>query len=900
MLFVSEAHDGKRENKGYCLPCALDLDISGARQALGQMGIDEDNVDELTQQMNQMMESFGGQDPSELFSQMMRQITPEQMQQIQRMIEKMQQSGADSPNAMIGFLPHVSDDADDADADDDDEEEAQAIPDFIEEPSPASDADDGTEDAPDREDKSARWPKPRFPFVKPDEDERSDEDEKESKDEQPRPNDAQSLGQAIQMMFGPFMSGEGGGAFMPAARGADSEERDVQEVDRRGDDGERGSEGQARRRRDRKRRFLDNFGTNLNQLARDGELDPMIGRERELDRVIQILNRRQKNNPVLLGEPGVGKTAIAQGLASRIVAEQVPYKLLPMEVYLIDMTGLVAGTQFRGQFESRMKGLVDEARKLGNIILVIDELHNIMGAGDAEGAMNAANILKPALARGELRVLGSTTLDEYRRFIEKDSALERRFQRVIVDEPDDELSLEILRGLAPHYAKHHHVSYSDEVLQETVRLASRYISDRYFPDKAIDIIDEAGSRVNLRDRYQQLRDELQREGESIAAEQTKLQKQIEQNPDDVALYEKQANVRTRMLQLEERIAENESQAQPLAVEIEDVAGVVELWTGIPLSRISESESDSLLKLEERLHERVIGQETAVSALARAMRRQRAGFGRRKRPASFIFVGPTGVGKTELVKALSEAIFASEDAMIRLDMSEYMEAHTVSKLIGSPPGYVGYGDGGQLTEKVRRRPYSVLLLDEIEKAHPDVFNMLLQILDDGRLTDSQGRTVNFENTILIMTSNAGTTLKGHTIGFGADNVVALESRVHQVLREMFRPEFLNRVDEIIVFHELSRDEIRRIVDLMVREVSTSLKEHGISLSLSDEAKDLLAERGYDPKFGARPLRKMIQRMIEDPLAEEALRGALEGKTLLAITVDEELDERGEKKLKFDFA
>ncbi|MDI9470502.1 MAG: ATP-dependent Clp protease ATP-binding subunit [Bacillota bacterium] len=862
VIFLHNPGTGQHQGlgQGYCLPCAIELELPGVQQVLDRMGVTDENVESLTEQMNQMVEAMGGQNPFEWLQNAMAQVDPEQMTKFMNLLQN-PEAGSD-------------------DEGDEDEDDAPAA------------AETETPDLErDESDKSARWPKPRFPYIKPEEDTGKDKNA-----DRPSAGDKQSVSEAIHMMFGPMLPGHGS-QLQPAARGSDSEDREEDDGETVGTD-RRASRSSGRRSRPRKRRFLDTYGTNLNRAALNGELDPLIGRERELDRVIQILNRRTKNNPVLLGEPGVGKTAIAHGLAQRIAAREVPYKLLPMEVYLIDMTGLVAGTQYRGQFESRMKGLVDEARQIGDIILVIDELHNIMGAGDAEGAMNAANILKPALAHGELRILGSTTLDEYRRFIERDSALERRFQRVIVDEPDAELSLAILRGLAPRYEKHHHVSYSDEVLRETVRLAGRYISDRFFPDKAIDIIDEAGSRVNLGDRSQQLLDEMRQESELLVIEQEQIQTALEQGPDDVSLYEKQANNRTRRLQLEQRLADHQAKTVPLPVTTADIAAVVELWTGIPLARISESESEKLLKLEERLHQRVVGQEQAVSALAHAIRRQRAGLGRRRKPASFIFVGPTGVGKTELVKALAEAIFGSEDAMIRLDMSEYMEAHTVSKLIGSPPGYVGYGDGGQLTEKVRRRPYSVLLLDEIEKAHPDVFNMLLQILDDGRLTDAQGRTVNFENTILVMTSNAGTTLKSHGIGFGSEGHIALENRVQTVLREIFRPEFLNRVDETIVFHELSRAEIRQIVDLMLREVSEPLAERGITLKLSDAAKDLLADRGYDPKFGARPLRKTIQRLIEDPLAEATLRGELDGKSLLAITVTEgELEGKGE--LAFEF-
>ena len=658
------------------------------------------------------------------------------------------------------------------------------------------------------------------------------------------------------------------GELLPASIGGDSDHPTERQREERTETG--------RSRREVRRKFLDMYGSNLTNRAAEGKIDRVVGRKKELERVVQILNRRNKNNPVLLGEPGVGKTAIAEGLAVRIAQGDVPAKLLDQEVYLLDMTALVAGTQFRGQFESRMKGVVDEARKAGNIILVIDELHNIMGAGDAEGAMNAANILKPALAKGEIRVIGSTTLDEYRRFIEKDSALERRFQRVIVDEPSTEDSVEILKGIRDYYEKHHNVSYSDETIAFAVKMADRYISDRFLPDKAIDLLDEAGSRVNLQDerlvRLERLNTEL--EELEIQQEEQDDAKAV-RDSGDVTYYEKQAEIKSSILRVQGEIEKIRSELNPTPIQESDIARVVEMWTSIPVQRITETESERLLHLEDRLHERLIGQEEAVSAVSRAIRRNRAGFGKKRKPASFIFVGPTGVGKTELVKALAEAMFSSEDAMVRLDMSEFMEPHTVSKLIGSPPGYVGYDDGGQLTEKIRRKPYSVILLDEIEKAHADVFNILLQILDDGRLTDSHGRLVSFENTIIIMTSNAGTTLKSNGFGFGAEGHVALENRVHSILKEMFRPEFLNRVDEIIVFHTLTREEIRKIVDLMLREVVTSMQDKGLKLAFDDSVKDMLADKGFDDKYGARPLRKTIQRMIEDPLADMFLSGRLTG-------------------------
>jgi ATP-dependent Clp protease ATP-binding subunit ClpE len=679
----------------------------------------------------------------------------------------------------------------------------------------------------------------------------------------------------------------------PASIGGDSDE-----IAQRRFPGSNGR-GSEKGRPDKKRKFLDQFGTNLTLRAAEGRIDRIIGREKELARVIQILNRRNKNNPVLLGEPGVGKTAIAEGLAVKIAHEEVPAKLLSQEVYLLDMTAMVAGTQFRGQFESRMKGVVDEARKAGNIILVIDELHNIMGAGDAEGAMNAANILKPALAKGEIRVLGSTTLDEYRRFIEKDSALERRFQKVIVEEPNIKDTIEIIKGIRDYYETHHHVVFSDEVIETAVRMSERYITDRFLPDKAIDLIDEAGSSANLADTVLVELEKCQNSIGMYTSELEELENKIASSPEDVHLYEKQADIKSHLLRAEEEYKQLQEKNKPAEITIEDIAGVVEMWTGIPVQRISETETEKLLHLEERLHERVVGQHQAVSALSRAIRRNRAGFGKKRKPASFIFVGPTGVGKTELVKALAEAMFESEDAMVRLDMSEFMEPHTVSKLIGSPPGYVGYDDGGQLTEKIRRKPYSVILLDEIEKAHADVFNILLQILDDGRLTDSHGRLVSFENTVIVMTSNAGTTLKANAFGFGAEGYVALESRVQTVLKEMFRPEFLNRVDEIVVFEELNREQIRRIVDLMLNEVAEQMQAKQLKLIVTDEVKDLLAEKGYDPKYGARPLRKTIQRMLEDPLADLILAGKLKEASGVSADIDKDTADSEEKKIKFDW-
>ncbi len=630
----------------------------------------------------------------------------------------------------------------------------------------------------------------------------------------------------------------------------------------------------------KKKKFLEMYGTNLIDKAKEGSIDNVIGRTREIERVIQILNRRTKNNPVLIGEPGVGKTAIAEGLALRIAEKSVPAKIQNSEVYLLDMTSVVAGTQFRGQFESRMKGIIEEAKSFGNIILVIDELHNIMGAGEAEGAMNAANILKPALSRGEIQVIGATTLNEYRKHIEKDSALERRFQPIIVDEPSIEESIEILKGIKHYYEQYHRVKISDEIVKAAVNYSERYITERLLPDKAIDVIDEAGSRANLSNtkltELESYKEELKRVQE---------EKEFAVSADSIEDYQKAADLKVYECKLNELIKDIEDTSKDVELTVEDIAAVIEAWTKIPMQRLSEGEAEKLISLETRIHQRVIGQEKAVEGVARAIRRSRSGFKKKKKPSSFIFVGPTGVGKTELVRALSTELFGSEEALIRLDMSEYMEKHTVSKLIGSPPGYVGYDDAGQLTEKVRRRPYSVILLDEIEKAHPDVFNMLLQILEDGRLTDSHGKTVNFENTIIIMTSNAGTNLKSGGIGFSNNTYTALESRVREVIKETFRPEFLNRIDEIIVFTELGKEELKKIIDLMLEEVYQEAGEKDIRVNVSDKVKEFILEKGYDPKFGARPLRRTVQNYIEDRLSEEYLRGTIKEGSLVGIDLDE---------------
>ena len=633
----------------------------------------------------------------------------------------------------------------------------------------------------------------------------------------------------------------------------------------------------------KKKKYLDTYGTNLTQKAKNNELDMVIGRDKEIQRVIQILNRRTKNNPCLIGEPGVGKTAIAQGLAIKIANNNVPAKLLNKEVYLLDMTSVVAGTQFRGQFEARMKGIIEECKAFRNIILVIDEIHNIIGAGDGEHSMNAANILKPSLSNGEIQLIGTTTLKEYRKYIEKDSALERRFQQVLVEEPSIDDSIGILEGIKKYYEEYHKVKISSDVIRQAVIMSEKYIHDRFLPDKAIDILDEACSRINLENKALYKLEMLKQELSKVQAEKEEVIA-----ADSTEDYQKAADLKTRECQLIEEIDKLSAKTKPKQLTVQDIATVIENWTKIPVKKITEEETQKLLNLETNLHKRIIGQDEAVSSVARAIRRNRAGLKSTKRPPSFIFVGPTGVGKTELAKSLAYEMFGSEDSIIRIDMSEYMESHSTSKLIGAPPGYVGYDDAGQLTDKVKRKPYSIILLDEIEKAHPDVFNILLQVLDDGKLTDSQGNTVSFSNTIIIMTSNAGSNVNNNSIGFGNETVN--KDKLIDRLKEYFRPEFLNRVDEIISFDSLTKEQLLQIVDLMLKDTSKALQDKDITLEVSSKAKNYLLEKGTDIKFGARPLRRAIQRYIEDELSEMILRGQLiDGQK---VVVDFEKD-----KLKF---
>ncbi len=618
--------------------------------------------------------------------------------------------------------------------------------------------------------------------------------------------------------------------------------------------------------KNKKHKFLDTYCQNLTQKARDGRLDRIIGREEETERVIQILNRRQKNNPCLIGEPGVGKTAIAEGLAQKIADKDVPYKLQNKEVYLMDLTALVAGTQFRGQFESRMKGLIEEVKKLGNIILVIDEVHNLVGAGDAEGSMNAANILKPALSRGEIQVIGATTFNEYRKHIEKDAALERRFQPVTVAEPTIEQSIAIIRGISHYYETFHGVVISPEIARQAVLLSERYITDRFLPDKAIDLIDEACSDVNLKNKNIGRLEALKKEHADYDLELSMLTENAEKTQDD---YARMAELRSRNLQLDSEITELEKLPKP-TLTIDNLARIIELWTKIPASKIRAQEYEQLLNLDAELKKHIVGQDEAITSVVSAIRRSRVGIQVKKHPVSFIFVGSTGVGKTELVKRLASEMFESVESLIRLDMSEYMEKHSVSKIIGSPPGYVGYDEAGQLTEKIRRRPYSVILFDELEKAHPDVLNILLQILDDGRITDAQGRVVNFENTIIIMTSNAGSNQKGGSVGFGRSLTEQSKEKAMKALGEFLRPEFINRVDEIVCFNQLSEDNFRGIADIMLAELQQSLEGRGIAFTWDESVKDYLVKKSYSVAYGARNLRRAIQTDLEDPIAERIIK------------------------------
>ena len=656
------------------------------------------------------------------------------------------------------------------------------------------------------------------------------------------------------------------------------------EAPQKSEGGEEGKNREQRREKEPKkigRKHLENYCISLTEKAREGKLDPVIGRKEEIERVVQILNRRQKNNPCLIGEPGVGKTAIAEGLAQRIVDGNVPFKLREKEVYLLDLTALVAGTQFRGQFESRMKGLIDEVKRLGNIILMIDEVHSIVGAGDAEGSMNAANILKPALSRGEIQVIGATTFTEYRKSIEKDTALERRFQPVTVNEPSIEDSVKILQGLAPNYEKFHGVKISDGIIRQAVLLSERYITDRFLPDKAIDLIDEACSDLNLKDPDISRRMQIQRELDDYEKERNMLQEKAENSTED---YERLAFLRSRELQLHTELDALLEKGDP-QITMENLAHVIELWTKIPAARIREQEFQRLSQLESRLKSHIIGQDEAIAAVSAAVRRNRVGISPKHKPVSFIFVGPTGVGKTELVKRLAMDMFNTPDALIRLDMSEFMEKHSVSRLVGSPPGYVGYDEAGQLTEKIRRKPYAVVLFDEIEKAHPDVMNILLQILDDGEITDAHGRKVNFENTIIVMTSNAGSATKEGTVGFDRAQSEKDADRAMKALQQFLRPEFINRVDAVITFNRLTEEHFRSIARIMLEELKTSLQEKAISFTYDDALVAHLTEKSFSRTYGARNLRRTIQTELEDPMASKIIESYENPVTQVKATVED---------------
>ena len=754
VIFVTRIEGGETKNEGLCLKCAKELGIKPVEDMMQKMGINDEDLEGLT---NEMMSAFGGAE------------------------------------GMEGLLPQ-----EDGDPDEDDEGQTAT-----------------------------------FPF--------------------------------LNKLFGAAGQGQDNTPAVPEPEKTESRQRS----------------GDKPNPKNKKHKFLDTYCQNLTQKARDGKLDRIIGREEETERVIQILNRRQKNNPCLIGEPGVGKTAIAEGLAQKIADKDVPYKLQNKEVYLMDLTALVAGTQFRGQFESRMKGLIEEVKKLGNIILVIDEVHNLVGAGDAEGSMNAANILKPALSRGEIQVIGATTFNEYRKHIEKDAALERRFQPVTVAEPTIEQSIAIIRGISHYYETFHGVVISPEIARQAVLLSERYITDRFLPDKAIDLIDEACSDVNLKNKNIGRLEALKKEHADYDLELSMLTENAEKTQDD---YARMAELRSRNLQLDSEIAELEKLPKP-ALTIDNLARIIELWTKIPASKIRAQEYEQLLNLDAELKKHIVGQDEAIASVVSAIRRSRVGIQVKKHPVSFIFVGSTGVGKTELVKRLASEMFESVESLIRLDMSEYMEKHSVSKIIGSPPGYVGYDEAGQLTEKIRRRPYSVILFDELEKAHPDVLNILLQILDDGRITDAQGRVVNFENTIIIMTSNAGSSQKGGSVGFGRSLTEQSKEKAMKALSEFLRPEFINRVDEIVCFNQLSEENFRGIADIMLSELKQSLESRGIEFAWDESVKDYLVKKSYSVSYGARNLRRAIQTDLEDPIAERIIKSYVDPFSSIKATCED---------------
>ena len=856
VLFIQDLND-RTKLRGLCLSCAKKLNIPGIDNILNNAGIDIDNVDDITEQMNEisqtMEEQFGDMDSLKV-NEILGKISSSN--EFKSMMKKM----GDIIMNQNNNYPHDKEENKDNDKDTQpkSEEITDAEIDFSDNlfdnkfnKSEESTAKDGnTQDNKDNQIESEN--KDGDVTVIKDDDARVVKDNDDD-----GLIDIASFENELKKMFGgkngffeinvssmPNMFGDSEDVFSNNSFHEDTSER-------------KNSEKANPKKKNIKN--IEKFSINLTQRARDNQIDPVIGRQKEIDRVIQILNRRTKNNPVLIGEPGVGKTAIAEGLAYKIVKAEVPQKLLDYEIMQLDMSSIVAGTQFRGQYETRMKNIIEEARKAGNVILVIDEIHSIMGAGDSQGTMDAANILKPALAKGDIQIIGATTINEYKKHIEKDKALERRLQSVLVEEPTIQESIDIVKGLKDYYENYHKILLSDEVIEAAVKLSSRYITDRYLPDKAIDIIDEVGSKANLSNKAIY---EIQSIKDSIETLKKNQETATENND-----YEKAAMYKTKELNLEEEL-KNLQENEYLKVTVQDVADVIEQWTKIPVKEISVEETQKLMDLEKRLKETVVGQDRAIEVIAKAIRRNRAGISAVKKPSSFIFVGPTGVGKTQLVKSLAKDMFGSEDMIIRVDMSEYMEKHSVSKLVGAPPGYVGFDEGGQLTDRVKRKPYSIILFDEIEKAHPDVFNMLLQILDEGRLTDSQGGVVHFENTVIVMTSNIGTTFKNQSLGFGAqeEEYQREEQRVHDAMKENFKPEFLNRIDEIVVFNRLSKDNLRKIVDIMISQLQDVVKDKGISIKITDEVKDFIVEKGYDEKYGARPLRRVIQKYIEDEISD----------------------------------
>ena len=856
VLFIQDLND-RTKLRGLCLSCAKKLNIPGIDNILNNAGIDIDNVDDITEQMNEisqtMEEQFGDMDSLKV-NEILGKISSSN--EFKSMMKKM----GDIIMNQNNNYPHDKEENKDNDKDTQpkSEEITDAEIDFSDNlfdnkfnKSEESTAKDGnTQDNKDNQIESEN--KDADVTVIKDDDAQVVKDNDDD-----GLIDIASFENELKKMFGgkngffeinvssmPNMFGDSEDVFSNNSFHEDTSER-------------KNSEKANPKKKNIKN--IEKFSINLTQRARDNQIDPVIGRQKEIDRVIQILNRRTKNNPVLIGEPGVGKTAIAEGLAYKIVKAEVPQKLLDYEIMQLDMSSIVAGTQFRGQFETRMKNIIEEARKAGNVILVIDEIHSIMGAGDSQGTMDAANILKPALAKGDIQIIGATTINEYKKHIEKDKALERRLQSVLVEEPTIQESIDIVKGLKDYYENYHKILLSDEVIEAAVKLSSRYITDRYLPDKAIDIIDEVGSKANLSNKAIY---EIQSIKDSIETLKKNQETATENND-----YEKAAMYKTKELNLEEEL-KNLQENEYLKVTVQDVADVIEQWTKIPVKEISVEETQKLMDLEKRLKETVVGQDRAIEVIAKAIRRNRAGISAVKKPSSFIFVGPTGVGKTQLVKSLAKDMFGSEDMIIRVDMSEYMEKHSVSKLVGAPPGYVGFDEGGQLTDRVKRKPYSIILFDEIEKAHPDVFNMLLQILDEGRLTDSQGGVVHFENTVIVMTSNIGTTFKNQSLGFGAqeEEYQREEQRVHDAMKENFKPEFLNRIDEIVVFNRLSKDNLRKIVDIMISQLQDVVKDKGISIKITDEVKDFIVENGYDEKYGARPLRRVIQKYIEDEISD----------------------------------